>query len=153
MSCFLDQISTRSTNRGSIDRLTDESKEILIDNLSTGKILLKGQVVNFKSTYGDDVLGLMPAVVTNVMRLNTTTVEYTLKLLIGDLSGDLTETTMREDAVPLSIDVEGDNLEDAVTSILDGKLGRESYYDVQTTLGVSKLLLLDLDDGVYKTWM
>jgi hypothetical protein len=151
-SCYLDQCDLFGTNRGIIDRLTDDEITTLKNSLLDGETLLKGQIVTFKSQYGDSVLGTIPAIVTNILRVNTVTTEYTFKILTGDLNGDLTETTLKDVKLPEVIDITSD-VSSVLSAIIDGRLGNDTLYGLQSLLGVNKLYVLDLDEEKYTTFM
>ena len=152
ISIYLDNLNNFGLSRKDVAGLSDEGIIDIEDRIKNGLILFKGQVLMIKSTYNGDVLGSIPVIVSNVTRVNSTTIEYEFTMLTGDLNNELTKTSVDNSKLTDLVDINTD-VENVLTAIKDSKLGTSTLYELQSKVGIDKLLVLKKLDNKIITYM
>ncbi len=141
LSVFNDQLEKFSIK---LPQLTSEMIEDYTQKIKDGLVLVEGQVIFLKSTDNVNMLGMMPAIVTDLTRYSSTGLEYTLTLLTGDLNGELVtvkiDSSKLEDAVSVSED-----MTNVIAAIKSTKLGSETFIALKQQLGITRFYVLDTD--------
>jgi len=147
LSLFIDQHVKYGYN------LTSLTEEVLTEwktNLLNGAALLIGQLVFLKSTDATNVLGTVPALVTDVRRFNTTSLEYTFTLLLGDLNGELVAVKLTNDQLVDTVDVDSD-LVAVKDAVINTKLGQENDISLKSVYGIDHILILDKQNEIFNS--
>ena len=134
LSVLNDQLSNYSLT---LTTLTDTVIDEYVAGILTGTILVSGQIVSVMSTDTINTLGTMPAIVTDIKRLSSTTMEYTLVLLAGDLNGELVGVKFTNNQLGDAISISEDTV-NVVNAIKSTMLGSTSFIGLKESLGITR---------------
>ncbi len=149
LSVLNDQLSFYALT---LPKLTDDVIDEYINGVIAGTVLVKGQIVDLVSNDGVNSLGSIPAVVTDIVRFNSTGIDYTLTLLVGDLNGELIPVKISNDKLTDAVKVNND-MTNIVTAIKSGKLGLETYLNIKANLNITRFYVFDETNTVFKSFM
>jgi len=152
ISVYLENLDLYGLTRKDVSKYGDTEINNIEDKIKNGEILFKGQVLMVKSTYNGDTLGSIPVIVSDVKRVNSTTIEYEFTMLTGDMNNELTKTYTDSSKLLDIVDVDAD-MDNVVNAVLDSKLGVSTLFELQTKIGICKLVVLKSESNKIVTYM
>ena len=152
ISVYLENLDLYGLTRKDVSKYGDTEINNIEDKIKNGEILFKGQVLMVKSTYNGDTLGSIPVIVSDVKRVNSTTIEYEFTMLTGDMNNELTKTYTDSSKLLDIVDVDAD-MDNVVNAVLDSKLGVSTLFDLQIKIGICKLVVLKSESNKIVTYM
>jgi len=135
-----------------LKQLTDETIDQYVNGILDGSMLLQGQIVFLKSTDTLNVLGMIPAIVTDIKRLTANILEYTMLLLTGNLDGELVPVKFTDDKLADAITIEED-MANVITAIKTTKLGSATYINLKEALNITRFYVVDIQTSKLKSFM